>query len=186
MGLRLVVGVFALFLSGCATLAPTQLTASRLQTLQQLQTLPEEWIIPGEELAEAQKRLLAWVNRQKGMTAEETDLPKGFAGRTRIIEGSAFIQIQRSHGANMRFATLVHEIAHVFQCPCLSREAGEVFAELIATQVTQAMGLDISVYTAAYFYHAIPMEVQRSTSDRFAKDMDRIVPQLVKVAKGEK
>lgn len=184
MGLRVFV-LCALLLAGCASVGGSFQTLAQLQLLQRLETLPEDWNVPGESHAKYLQTLTTWATKRQIQVVDTKFDDTTLAGRTVWKQSGTVVYLEQRLSANARLATLVHELAHVLHGTYLNKQAGEVYAELVAVQVCGALGLDISKQSAAYLRPRVEMSLQWSVAQTFGPQIDRIVPVLVKAARGE-
>lgn len=131
--------------------------------------------IEGDALAPRLAMLEQWT-QHRFVLADANLVDRDFVGysvwRSRVL--GWVILIDRDLPANMRFYTLVHELAHVLGPP-LPDPDSEVFAEMTAAQVSEAVGFDFWAHTATYLKSRATLEQQERIAYRWAPQMDAIV-----------
>lgn len=170
-------------LAACATLPPAQQTLAELQLRERLENLPQEWIVQGDSHAKYIPALVRWAQAHH-IRVEMADLKRfSLAGTTMTGDDGTMIILGTHLPGNMQFATLIHELAHTMHCSCLSKEAAEVFAELVSVRVCGALGLDVSTQSASYLYNNVPFDQQWIVARKFGKEIEQISASLVKAAR---
>jgi hypothetical protein len=71
-------------------------------------------------------------------------------GMAATVDGKKTIWLPAVMAADARFEVLAHEAAHLFAPPTLDQAQGEVFAEIVAYEVTKAFGYDHLEAAAQY------------------------------------
>jgi hypothetical protein len=184
-----IIAILVLFsLSGCAStlaVSPTSATLQRLLIAQQIQ-VPDDWIVTGHSHAAPLTRLLAWAEDRNIIVAPahlaEKHRVLGFAHESHAV--GWIVLLDEDLPPNARLHTLVHEVAHILSPARVFNEmqASEIFAEIVAVQVCDQLGLDTWHQTAAYLRHFTTPEMQTLTATRYRTDIDHAVETLTKAA----
>lgn len=155
--------------------SPTLLAWRHFSGVQQAGLYASSTFIDGDALAPRLAMLEKWT-RRRFVLADANLLDQDFVGysvwRSRVL--GWVILIDKDLPPNMRFYTLVHELAHVLGPP-LPDPDSEVFAEMTAAQVSEAVGFDFWAHTATYLKSRATIEQQEHIAYRWAKQMDEVV-----------
>ena len=184
---RLLIMVAALLLAGCASTLATSRTATALVTLQmhvRAGVYPGDWTIVGDSHAAYLVTLQQWAAGQGIVVAAAPISNKRLLGH---VSHSAYagwiVLINETLTPNHRLHTLLHELGHVYGPQDLGMDAGEVFAELVAAQVCERVGLNVWPQTTAYLAAFVPLDRQTVTVDAHGGAIDEIVDKLAKAVK---
>lgn len=82
------------------------------------------------------------------LAADDPEL-RGAYGLSWSAGDHLFIRLRQDLSVNATIQVLAHEGAHLFQLPYLTRSEGDVFAEIVSTHVSHALGVPRAVATSA-------------------------------------
>ena len=185
----LIAALLSVTLLGCVTVSPTYKAMHSLSARAAVGHLPPTHEVFGDSHVKNLDHLTEWLKRRwvrlGFVPAIIGDDGQDRMGQTMILEsGAVFILVNNATSKNNQFYTLLHEVAHVYQARNLSVAAGEVFAEIVSSQVCKRLGLDVSDQTTKYL-DAIPVAFQWKAVDLFHKEADAVVLMLVGASKGD-
>jgi hypothetical protein len=83
-----------------------------------------------------------WLGVTLEVLPEEAVTEHQTYGMAGVIDGKRTIWLPLSLAADARLEILAHEAAHLFAPPTLDQAQGEVFAEVVAYEVSKALGYD--------------------------------------------
>jgi hypothetical protein len=191
MGIRqLVIALLLLCSVGCATVSPTLRTMHVVDFMQRNGAHLDYWQVSGEDLGGNLVNLIAWAKRRGIRVAQAPTITlegRPVLGLTTFTDNGGVFILLDSHGsANSKFFTLVHELAHVYGSHYLRSQAAEVYAELIAAQVCQKLGMKNALpATAAYLQEQVgSLPFQWKVVDLLHLEADVVVQMLLNAAKG--
>jgi hypothetical protein len=186
--MRYAVTLAILLLTGCATATPpgSYRVWQQLQVTQLAGTYPDDWTIYGDSHAAALHALEQWTEQQGIVLAPAHLGRKNLLGHTSLSKLAGWIVlVDQDQPVNTRLYTLLHELAHVYSPATLwpHPEADEVFAEMVADQVCEGIGLHVHPQTAAYLAARVPIAEQGAIVGRVERSIDQTVEKLAAVVR---
>jgi hypothetical protein len=175
-------------MGGCATVrSPTLKAFGEISTLEQADILPPNIYVQGSTCQKPLDNLLVWAARRRipvRFVDQITLNGEELMGYSKFGPQGWFVLIDNTLPVDTKFITLIHELAHLYHAANLSKEAGEVFAEMVAYQVAQNVGLHSRPQNALYLAMHSPLKFQQDAVFSFNAEIDAVVSMLTQAAKG--